>query len=359
MRRLSALALAVLIAGLLVWRWRGLPQRDVDAPEARGSAAASEAQPGPAAVATPKVDPPAPPPSSEPDGDSVKKKSAFPAALAWLLRSQNADGSWGGEPEMFEGVMYTKHGATSLALLALLGAGYTHLSREECDGKPVGAAIKEALKWMMANKPEGPLDSALAALMWGEQYGMTGSAIFKDHVDATFKGLLAFQSEDGSWGGDAGTSAWAAMALKSGEISGFEVPKEAWSNATAWFAGRLAADAQAQDAVAWVLLSKDRDNADVEKAKALIGARPPNWSQQDFGYWYHGSMALFQLDGPEGPLFKQWGEGLKATLGAYQEDGGAWSGAGRGTADVVKNSMGQLTMEVWYRYQSVFGAGKK
>lgn len=364
MRRLSALALAVLLAGILVWR-----MRRADAPEPDSSRAAA---PGPAsAPESPAV--PARPDSgtaaagggtdgSVQDGErapDADRKTKLPAALAWLLRSRNADGSWGGEPEMFEGAMYTKHGATSLALLAFLGAGYTHLSKEEGEGTEIGKALKEALKWMMANKPETPFDAALASLAWGEVYGMTESAIFKEHVDGSLKALLELQTADGSWGGDARTSAWAAMALKSAEVSGLPVPPEARDAAVAWFAARLEADPRPEDAVAWVFLSTEKSGAASERAKAALGARPPNWSQQDFGYWYHGSLAMFQLDGPEGPLFERWGDGLKATLGSFQDARVGWAGEGRGTADVVKNSMGQLTMEVWYRYVSAFGGVQK
>ncbi|MBI2923135.1 MAG: hypothetical protein HYY18_18935 [Planctomycetes bacterium] len=360
MRRLSALAVAVLLAGVLVWRMR----REED-PSADGASSAS--------LPAPETPKPLETTGSGPTeagngGDGsvpereptpvADRKTGLPAALAWLLRSRNADGSWGGEAEMFEGAMYTKHSATSLALLALFGAGYTHLSREESEGTVVGKAIKEALQWLAANKPETPFDAALVSLAWGEAWGMTNSALFKEHVEGGLKTLLELQTPDGSWGGDARTSSWAAMALKSAEISGLEVPKEARDAASAWFAARLEADPRAEDAVAWVLLATDRTGAAADRAKAALGARPPNWSQQDFGYWYHGSMAMFQLDGPSGPLFSRWGEGLKATLGGFQDARVGWAGEGRGTADVVKNSMGQLTLEVFYRYASVFGAKK-
>ncbi|MEK7470287.1 MAG: hypothetical protein AAB074_23195 [Planctomycetota bacterium] len=358
MRRFALLAIFVSLAGLLVWRWRAAqvagerteaPAAEIPKPEA----AKPDTEPTPPAVAEAPA-----PPRKMPDGDSPRQSAKLAGPIAWLLCSQNADGSWGGADELFEGATYSKHAATCLALLALLGEGFTHLDKEQYEQGCVGEAMKQAYLWLAAKGPETPFDVALASLAWGEAYGMTNSQIFKEQADSGLKALLDFQSEDGSWGGDARTSSWAAMALKSAGISGLSVPETAASGASAWFAARLATDPKPEDAVAWLFMTKAAGDSSADTAKALLGARPPSWTQQDFGYWYHGSLAMFQLDGPGGPLFTKWGEGLKATLGEFQEENGAWTGSSRGTAAVVKNSMGQMTMEIWYRYAKVMDRKK-
>ena len=43
-----------------------------------------------------------------------------------------------------------------------------------------------------------------------------------------------------------------------------------------------------------------------------LPARKPG--QVDFYYWYYGTLALFQFDGPGGPAWRKWDEACLFTL---------------------------------------------
>ena len=77
--------------------------------------------------------------------------------------------------------------------------------------------------------------------------------------------------------------------------------------------------------------------------------------------------ALFQFDGPEGPMWKRWNEPMKNALVPNQHTGkdgcknGSWNpdvdrwGAEGGRVYAV--AINALTLEVYYRYANVFGGG--
>ena len=88
----------------------------------------------------------------------------------------------------------------------------------------------------------------------------------------------------------------------------------------------------------------------------------------DFNYWYFGSLALFQYDGPEGPMWKKWNEPMKNALVPSQKtrkDGcvnGSWDPTSRWAEPggrVWATAINSLTLEIYYRYANVFGASKR
>ena len=83
----------------------------------------------------------------------------------------------------------------------------------------------------------------------------------------------------------------------------------------------------------------------------LLVSDLPEWKPNkiDFYYWYYASLALFQYDGPEGPMWKKWNEPMKNALVPNQktgEDGcenGSWdprrtAGASRAAASTRRRS---------------------
>lgn len=291
------------------------------------------------------------------------KDTAFLGSLRDLLRTQNEDGSWGRETDYLEGVAVDPVGATSLALLSFLGAGYTHLSKDDVDGLVVGASIKKALQWLMdRQQPDGTiptsgdptLNQALAALALAENFGMTGSNLFKDSSAAAVAALAGMQGPDGSWG-DPVRSAWSSMALVSSRLSDIPLAPETLERAQAAAAAAVDAHRSPKALVSHLFLNKEKTRPSVETAASWLAALPPDWSQQDFSYWYFGSLALYQLDGPSGDTWKAWSPRLKDTLLKFQDKSGAWTGS-TGTGTVIRTSLGTMTLEVFYRYTNVFAA---
>jgi len=211
--------------------------------------------------------------------------------LRWLLRHQEADGSWRadtmpGRCGKLKGRACAQslaprynEGLTGLALLAFLGAGYTHESRQTMVD-PVGAkryrlsdVVKAGLQWLMRRqKPDGSFteerpylyNEALATLALCEAYGLTGTRILQEPAQRAVDFLVAAQKQSpegaGPWGwrytarpeiearmreggqvgadelNDADTSvtAWVVMALKSADLSGLKVPQETFDGAMAF-----------------------------------------------------------------------------------------------------------------------------
>jgi hypothetical protein len=97
----------------------------------------------------------------------------------------------------------------------------------------------------------------------------------------------------------------------------------------------------------------------------------PEWKQNkiDFYYWYYASLALFQYDGPDGPMWKKWNEPMKNTIVSNQhtaKDGcmnGSWNPEvdrwGFEGSRVYGTALNAMSLEVYYRYVNVFGTNRK
>ncbi len=118
-------------------------------------------------------------------GEQAPRRSPPLEGIAWLVAHQREDGSWGAPPPacVCRHVAAPEGGdleSTAGTLLALEGAGYTDLSQDELNGRPVGAAFRAGLEWMLARQDaDGAFDrkdaaaNALATLVLTEYYGMT------------------------------------------------------------------------------------------------------------------------------------------------------------------------------------------
>jgi hypothetical protein len=118
-----------------------------------------------------------------------------------------------------------------------------------------------------------------------------------------------------------------------------------------------------------VFIQKDKKEPALQVVNTIVDD-PPEWKEYmiDFYYWYHASLAIFQYDGPDGPMWKKWNESMKNALTPNQKtkkDGcqiGSWSvdeerwGCEGGR--VYGTAINALTLEVYYRYPRVLTAKK-
>jgi hypothetical protein len=365
-------------------------------------------------------------------GGTRATESAVLAALKWLARHQNPDGSWGatsfsnqcvgqkcsggGDPEYDAGL-------TGLSLLAFLGAGYSHLSKDEypdpvTPGRTLkfGEVVKNGLKWIMSKQdPEGCVggrgtkymyNHTIAALALSEAYGMSATQLFKGPAQQAVDFIIAAQNPDRAWrytkqsgDNDSSVTGWAIMALKSAELSELQVPtREAYEKARKWFdevtdttyyrvgynaksSGKVYVPGKNENfihhesmtAVAVmcrIFMSKDKKDPALGGVQLLVKDLP-DWKADliDFYYWYYTSLALFQYDGPDGPYWKKWNEPMKNALVPNQKTGkdgcqnGSWTSEedrwGFEGGRVYAVAINALTLEVYYRYANVFGGGGK
>ncbi len=347
-------------------------------------------------------------------------EDAVRAALRWLARHQSPDGSWGAATYTNgcardgcsgSGARDYDVGVTALSLLAFLGAGYSHLSRDEIrdpqlPGRtlPFGQVVRDGVKWLLAQQdPEGCIGSrrghymynhAIAALALSEAYGMTNAGPLAGPAQKAIDFLVAVQNYGKGWrytarcgDNDTSVTGWAAMALKSAELSGMTFPKEAYDGIRAWLDevtdssyGRAGYTRKptANSRERWlsptsiaimsrIFIDKNRSDSRLWNGCNQLLQVKPVWEEGriDFYYWYYASLALFQFDGPDGVKWRAWNENMKSALVKNQLAAPAgcrsgswdpldlWSRAGGGR--VYATAINALTLEVYYRYANVFG----
>jgi hypothetical protein len=367
----------------------------------------------------------------KPLGQTRGTEDAVMSALKWLARHQNADGGWsaagfdaqcaagkcgGGGDSSYD------TGVTGLSLLAFLGAGFSPLSKDEYPD-PVdpnrllnfGDTVKRGLIWLIQHQdPEGCVgergtkymyNHCVAALALSEAYGMTGSQITRDPAQKAIDFLISAQNPGRAWryssksgDNDTSVSGWAVMALKSAEISDLPFPRTAYDGAISWFKeatstkdGYYSVGYNGPDTgkvyvpghnEAWdhhpalsavsvmsrIFIQKNKKEPALTAVNLLAGDLP-EWKQNrvDFYYWYYASLALFQYDGPEGPMWSKWNEPMKNAIVPHQKgkaDGcrlGSWDPQddrwGFEGGRVYAAAINALTLEVYYRYANVFGGG--
>lgn len=367
-------------------------------------------------------------------GGSTQTEDAVRAALMWLARHQGPDGGWGAESFQNQcvgakcaGVGDRDYdvGMTGLSVLAFLGAGFAPVSKDTWPDpanpgrilRP-GEAVKKGLQWLLLHQdPEGCLgergqkymyNHAVAALCLSEAYGMTASQPLKDPAQKAIDFLVASQNPGKGWrysakcgDNDSSVTGWAVMALKSAEISELNFPRQtAFDGAINWFTeatdtggyARVGYNArgtgkviipgrnemfdhhESMSAVAVmsrIFMLKRKGDPALNAVQLLIGDLP-EWkaNKVDFYYWYYATLALFQYDGPEGPMWKKWNEPMKNAIVTHQRTGkdgclnGSWNSDedrwGSEGGRVYGVALNALSLEVYYRYPNVFNpVGKK
>lgn len=302
--------------------------------------------------------------------------------LAYLARSQRADGSWtlaGGDSTTAAGATKLKSdtAATGLALLSFLGAGYDHF-----DG-PHHDTVRRGLEWLMrTQRPDGDLyvpadplsDScawlyshAIGTMALCEAVGMTGDPLIRPAAERACGFIAASQHpERGGWrytprsDADLSVSGWMLVALRSGQLAGIAVDPQVLERVRTLLAtSTLPADAaaaadigvgryvynirnpqqrpsQLSTACMTALGTLMRlhtgaaveDPAIREAAAALAAFEPAYGTQQerrrDAYLWYYASQVLVHTGGDG---WERWYAALCRLLDARQERNGPLAGS--------------------------------
>jgi hypothetical protein len=353
-------------------------------------------------------------------GGGSGTEDAVRAALKWLARHQSPDGSWAaagfsaqcsGDKCSGPGGRDFDTGVTGLALLAFLGAGYSHLSKDEMPdparpGKTLrfGEVVKNGLKWLVGQQdPEGCIgprrghymyDHSIAALALSEAFGMTTASTVQGPAQKAIDFLVTAQNPGKGWrytsrSGDNDTSVtgWAAMALKSAELSGITFPHTSYDGTRAWLDdvtegtyGRVGyvrkpgpKDTPSMTAIGVmcrIFMDKNKADPRLSNGCDFLLRDKPKWEDGkiDYYWWYYGSLALFQFDGPGGAKWRAWNEDMKNALVKNQNvassgcRNGSWEAVDRWSRQggrVYATAINALTLEVYYRYANVFGVSSK
>jgi hypothetical protein len=362
---------------------------------------------------------------SEQHGATEASERAVEMGLDFLARYQFPDGHWSLDafpraalPEGADaapGQMRADTAATGLALLAFLGAGYTHVDNRH------RTVVARGLDWLIANQqPAGqlftlPTDAdraarsyahGIGAIALSEAYGMTrdpklrgpaGGAIafIFDSQHPTLGGWRYTKSEGATtWNreSDTSVSGWQLMALKSAQMAGLEVPSQVMRRVDHWldlaqteggsryiynpYAGngaeqRLGREPNramtAEGLLMRMYLGWDRRNpamiagADYLKENLPeISTRDP--SLRDVYYWYYATQVMFQMQGDH---WTTWNGRLRPLLETTQVPNGPLAGSWHPERPVPDRwahaggrlyvtTLNLLMLEVYYRYLPLF-----
>ena len=349
-------------------------------------------------------------------GGNKGSESAVEAALRWLANHQNRDGSWSfnhtagdkcsgfaNPGEVPAQGPSPKMGATGLALLPFLAAGYTH---QPSKNNKYEYVVKKGLAYLVGNmdrnsgrlyEPNGywhyhMYSHGIAACALAEAYGMTQDQKLKLPAQKALNYIAAAQDpQSGGWlyeprtGGDTSVVCWQIMALKSGRLSYLTVPGHVGMLANKWldsvgfdpsqyggFAQYGYRENHARDHVvdndaamtALGLLCRNylgtkKDDPGQRKGVEFLGARGPG--RDNVYYNYHATMVMYQNDGPKGPLWKKWNKVMRNMLINSQvkqgDDAGSWyygGNHGESGGRLMSTCLCAMTLEVYYRYLPVY-----
>jgi len=339
-------------------------------------------------------------------GSGMTKQSerAVAAALNWMARHQNRDGSWSiahtrnckGGFCSGPGEQPSDTAATALALLPFLAAGQTHETKDSLYQKN----ILQGINWLVKHqKPTGDLVTSgsqmyshgLAAIALCEAYGMTNDSRIGYAAQSAINFIESGQNREGGWryrhgSDDSDTSifGWQVMALKSGQMAGLKVnpavlqacKKYLTSAARGKYGAEFAytPSGGAKRSMAGVGLltaqylgAKRDDVVIIGGVELLMQDRyRPSMSERDTYYWYYATQVMHNVPGKE---WDEWNRQMRRILIETQEKTGCAAGSwdpqkpepdawGNHGGRLMVTSLSALTLEVYYRYLPLYQLDK-
>mgnify|MGYP002623684908 FL=1 len=303
-------------------------------------------------------------------------------------------------------------GVTGLATLAFLGAGFT--DRGDAKANPHAKTVARALAHLASvQADDGVLGTrkthsfmynhAMGTLALCEALWLTRDPKYRrpakkavDFIQHARNPYLAWRYEPRGGENDTHVTTWCVAALTSAKFAGLEVDPGNFAGALAWYEkmtdpnfGQVGynypggtvcrmeglfdryppENSQAITAAAIfgrVLCGEDpRRKEVVRKGADLCIELAPSWNPDDGSidmvFWYWGTLAMFQMGGVH---WRKWNGAMKAAIVKSQHQKG--SGTRTGSWDpidawgseggrVYSTAMMTLCLEVYYRYDRVFG----
>lgn len=337
-------------------------------------------------------------------------EEAIEIGLSYLASTQNDDGSWSLQGHGENVLLRSNTAATGLCLLAFQGAGYTHRQHQ------YAGTISRGLEFLInKQQPNGDLyvpenaisnrnvafySHGIAALAMCEAYGMTQDPELKDPAQRCLNFIVNTQHDQrGGWrytaqvSSDTSVTGWMMMALKSGQLSGLEVPEKTYQGIQRWLGlsqvpqqpdryrynpfapdtptqrhGRMATPTMTAVGMLMRMYSGwRRDNKVMKSAAEYLLQYPPQVGtvespQKDTYYWYYATQVMFHMGGE---YWDRWNRALNPILIESQVkegvNAGSWEPAGaipdRWSAHAGRlyvTTMNLLNLEVYYRHLPIY-----
>ncbi|QDT07596.1 hypothetical protein K227x_60240 [Rubripirellula lacrimiformis] len=326
-------------------------------------------------------------------GGTKTTEDAVSLGLKWIQRQQLGDGSWSLRgPYADGGRNENKVSATSMAMLAFMGAGSTHR------GGQYKKELWQAVRWLVKQQGrdgfmagqaidhEKMYAQAQATIALCELYAMTGDSWIRPFAQASCDFAVAAQSPQGGWryrprfDSDTSVTGWFVMGLQSGQVAGLEVDPYVWHRVAGYLdsvsASRvndyyasgfsyMVGDAASPSMTAEGLLCRQYMGSDRnlpgmrEGLGAIVANHPISYREPDVYYWYYATQSLHHFGGP---LWKQWNDRLKVEVPAQQitrgPERGSWSPQndawGRHAGRLYTTCFSLYCLEVYYRHMPLY-----
>ncbi len=325
-------------------------------------------------------------------GGTLESELAVERALEWLAAHQLPNGSWSlthdggkcngrcknnGSNGRFEPA------ATGLALLAFLGAGYTHKSGKH--QKTVHDGVYYLLQIMeevhnagsfLHQSERGMYNHGIAAFALCEAYQLSGDQDLRKPAQLAINFICAAQNYAGGWGylpkqpGDLTITGWQMMAIKSAHAAELDVPPsvilridnflETKQLPPGIFYGYAAPEKDPTCSSIGVLLRLFRgwshtDPRALELAQFLVKRGRSNG---DVYFNYYATLLLFHLGGP---AWETWNPNMREHLVKTQNQSGHEAGSwyfedqyAKEGGRVYTTAMCAMTLEVYYRFAPLY-----
>ncbi|HLQ44538.1 MAG TPA: hypothetical protein VK137_07415 [Planctomycetaceae bacterium] len=355
-------------------------------------------------------------------GGSDASEKAVELSLRWLAAHQDPEGFWDADrfdaqcpagercsgpaglvkvdedgTDRLNAGKQADTGVTALALLAFLGAGYTHEEGQYAD------QLDRTLSWMIRQqRADGYLGGrathfeqmychAMATYALAESLSMqsdlSSDARLRDPLAYAVGYIVDQQNPDGGWryvkgqSSDMSIFGWQLMALKSAEIAGLSIPEATKTKMVQFLKDRslgqnkgLAGyrlvggqslpptDSMTAEALfCKQILGISRTNSACTEAVQHMRQRLPRPSTHNLYYWYYGTLAMYQYGGNP---WRQWNEALRDTLIAEQRTRGHQAGSwdpkppwGAYGGRIFSTAVSTLCLEVYYRFLPLYQMG--
>lgn len=333
------------------------------------------------------------------EGGTVQSEKAVEEGLNWIVRHQTADGSWVLNVHEVcqicpaQQTIDSRTGATGMALLPLLGAGYIHTVKSRHQD-----AVRRGLEWLVNHQHDnGDLyvggsgtahmySHAIAAMAVCEAYGLSRDPKLREPAQRAIDFIALAQNEaTGGWRykpgqpGDTSVIGWKLFALRSADLAGLPIPRSTLQGCVK-FLNLAAADSKrityayqpggpatavmtAEALVSRQLLGWPRDHPSLVKGAGRIAANLGSSTDRNIYYWYYATQLLHNMKNKD---WERWNPRVREALIATQVTAdscvnGSWDpfspsrdrwGASGGR--LFQTSLSVLTLEVYYRYLPLY-----
>jgi hypothetical protein len=280
------------------------------------------------------------------------------------------------------GTVGSTTGATAMALLAFLGAGYTHERGEYRDTVRRGLYYLKTRAFVNPDGidlQEGTMYAhGLAAITFCEAFAMTGDPELKGLAQGAIDWIVYAQDKQGGgWRyrphqpGDTTVTGWQIMALKSGDMAGLRAPSPAF-----YLAQEFLDSVQCEGGARYGYMTTDPQHTTT--AVGLLCRMYAGWGhshralqqgvayldhlgplENDIYHNYYATQVMFHWQGSD---WKRWNETMRDHLVTTQAEGGhetgSWYFPDKSTAPggrLCSTALAVMTLEVYYRYMPLYG----